>query len=156
MDTFSSLKALGLADLIISGKIYANFTDIRDAQKAHAKVKAVRVDWNIQYIAAPKSASPNRSDSTNFAPLSLHEGQVVIRADFNGPCQQFNARSIGQTIRELLENCGDIMGYDTWFMKPPTATFRAEYFDCTAVDNALTYLSGLRIGVCDCYGASHT
>lgn len=149
MDTFSSLKTLALADLVISGIIYANFTDIRDAQKAYAKVQNVRVDWKIQYIAATKWVLKNRSDDSNYIPLSLYEGQVIVKADFSGPRQQFNARSIGQLIKELLENYGEIMGYDAGFMKPPTATYRAEFFNSAATDSALTYLNGFRIGVCE-------
>lgn len=106
------------------------------------------MDWKIQYIAATKWVLQNRSDDSNYVPLSLYEGQVIVKADFSGPRQQFNARSIGHLIKELLENYGEIMGYDAGFMKPPTATYRAEFFNSVATDSALAYLNGFKIGVC--------
>lgn len=148
MDIFSSLQNLSLAELATAGAIYANFTDIRDAQKAYAKVKSVRVEWNIQYIAATNSELRSRLDDLNYVPLSLYEGQVIVKADFSGPRQQFNARTIGHLIKELLENYGEIMGYDTDFMKPPTATYRAEFFNSAATKSAISYLNGFKVGVC--------
>lgn len=136
-----------LADLVAAGRIYLNLTDIRDAHKAHAKVQSHRKDWNVQYIAGTKYVTKQPPDSSIYKPLPRYDGQVILRADFSGPRQQFNATRIGHLIRELLENYGEIMGYEACLSKHPIATYRAEFYNTTATNSALSYLNGFKIGV---------
>lgn len=147
LDIFSSLRDLILVDLIAAGRIYLNLTDIRDAHKAYAKVKSHRKDWNVQYVSGTKSLTKQQPESSVYMPIPMYEGQVIVRADFSGPRQQFNASCIGHLIRELLENYGEIMGYEACLSKHPTATCRAEFYNTTATDSALSYLNGFKIGV---------
>jgi hypothetical protein len=147
LDIFSSLKDLALVDLVAAGRIYVNLTDIRDAHKAYAKVQSHRKDWNVQYIAGIKYLTTQQPDSSAYAPLPLYGGQVIVKADFSGPRQHFNASCIGHLIREMLENYGEIMGYEACLSKHPTTTSRAEFFNTAATDSALSYLNGFKIGV---------
>lgn len=147
LDIFSSLKDLALVDLAAAGRIYLNLTDIRDAHKAYAKVQSHRKDWSVQYIAGAKSYTKPQPDGSIYMPLPLYDGQVIVRADFSGPRQHFNASCIGHLIRELLENYGEIMGYEACLSKHPTATCRAEFCNTTATDSAISYLNGFKIGV---------
>lgn len=130
------------------GSIFVNFTDIRDAQKAYAKVQSVHGDWSVEYIAGTKPGIRNPTESLKYAPLSMYAGQVIIKADFTGPSQRFDPGTIGHLIKELLENYGEIMGFETSMKNLPIAAYRAEFYDTAAADSALAYLNGFRIGVC--------
>lgn len=129
------------------GSIFVNFTDIRDAQKAYAKVQSVHGDWSVQYISGTKPDIKNQSERLKYVPLSVYAGQVTIKVDFTGSSQRFDPGTIGHLIKELLENYGEIMGFETSMKNLPIATYRAEFFDTAAADSALAYLNGFRIGV---------
>ena len=148
IEIFSSVKNLALTDLATAGIIYLNFTDIRDAHKAFAKVQSHRTDWNVQYIIGSEFITNQQSNGPEYIPLSMFAGQVVVKADFSGPRQRFNAASIGHLIKELLENFGKIMGYEAGLSKHPVAAYRAEFCNTVAAESALGYLNGFRIGVC--------
>lgn len=147
-DTFSSLNKLALSELGSSGLVYVNFSDIRDAQKAYAKVQNVRKDWDIQYIEGNKCLIKDNANNPVYVPTSRFAGQIIIKADFSGPRQQFNSSTIGHLIKELLENYGEIMGYEAGYMKPPMVTYRAEFYNSVATESTSTYLNGFKIGVC--------
>lgn len=100
-----------------SGTIHVNFTDIRDTTKAYVKIRSVRETW------------------------------VVVKADFSGPRQRFDSGTIGHLVKELLENYGEVMAYESGMAEPPLAAFRAEYYDVVATEKAVAALDGFRIGV---------
>lgn len=52
-------------------------------------------------------------------------------------------------MKELLENYGELMGYEAGAIGFSVATYRAEFFDGTAAESALAYLNGFKIGVCN-------
>ena len=87
-------------------------------------------------------------ESLKYSPLSLYGGQVIIKADFTGPRQRFDPGTIGHLIKELLENYGELMGFEAGVMSLTIATYRAEFYDIAAADSALAYLNGFKIGVC--------
>lgn len=101
----------------------------------------------MQYIAGTKSGIKKQPESLKYAPLSMYAGQVSVKADFTGLSQRFDPMTIGHLIKELLENYGEIMGFETSMEKRPIATYRAEFYDTAAADSALAYLNGFRIGV---------
>lgn len=132
----------------LNGTIFVNFTDIRDAHKAYAKVRSVHIEWSVQYIAGTKGGLKYQAESLNYTPLSMYGGQVVIKAEFTGPRQRFDAGTIGYLIKELLENYGELMGFEANTANELIGIYRAEFYDITAVGSALAYLSGFKIGVC--------
>lgn len=141
------MKHLVLRDLDPIGSIFVNFTDIRDAQKAYAKVQSVHGDWSVQYIVGTKPGIKNQQESLKYAPLSVYAGQVVIKTDYTGPNQRFGPGTVGHLVKELLENYGELMAFETSMKNLPIATYRAEFYDTAATDSALAYLNGFRIGV---------
>ena len=109
------------------------------------KIRSVRSTWNVQYLAAKQFVSKLRPE--RFLYTLLCEGQVIVKADFSGPRQRFDIGSIGHLVKELLENYGEVMAYESGMAEPPLAAFRAEYYDVIATEKAVTALHGFRIGV---------
>ncbi len=89
--------------------------------------------WNVQYIAGAK-----------YSPL-MYSAQVLVKADFTGPRQRFNPFTIGHIIKELLENYGEVFGFEAGVNS--NAMYRAEFYDTGSADLALAYLHGFRIAV---------
>ena len=127
------------------GRIYVNFADLRDTTKAYVKIRSVRATWDIQYLAAKHFASKLRPE--RFMHTLMCEGQVIVRADFSGPRQRFDSGTIGHLIKELLENYGEVMAYESGIAELPMVAFRAEYYDAVAAEKAVAALDGFRIGV---------
>ena len=142
---FLSLKHLLVNDLVTSGTIYVNFTDIRDTTKAYVKIRSARATWSVQYLAAKQFVSKLRPE--RFLYTLLCEGQVIVKADFSGPRQRFDGGTISHLLKELLENYGEVMAYESGMAEPPLAAFRAEYYDVIATEKAVAALDGFRIGV---------
>lgn len=113
-----------------------NFGDIRDAHKALIKVQSIHMNWAVEFITGAKYSSS-----------SLYAGQVLITADFTGPRNRFDPVTVGHMIKELLENYGEIMGFQAGVKTILNATYRAEFYDTGSADLALAYLNGFRIAV---------
>lgn len=94
------------------------------------------MNWAVEFIAGAKYSSS-----------SLYAGQVLVKADFTGPRHRFDPVTVGHMIKELLENYGEIMGFQAGVKTILNATYRAEYFDTGSADLALAYLNGFRIAV---------
>lgn len=135
-DNFGSLKHLSLKDLHLNGSIFVNFGDIRDAHKALIKIQSIHMNWAVEFIAG-----------ANYSSSSLYAGQVLVKADFTGPCHRFDPVTVGHMIKELLENYGEIMGFQAGVKTILNATYRAEFYDTGSADLALAYLNGFRIAV---------
>lgn len=143
---FPSLKGLVLIDLTASGIIYVSFTDLRDCQKAFHKAKKLRTDWATHYLPSSQFDMKRDPGHTSFA--STYEGQVAVRAHYGGHSHQFNTGTIGQLVKELLDNYGDIKTFRKLeAAEPPIVEFHAEFFDTAAADVAVASLHGFKIGV---------
>ncbi|KAL9613748.1 MAG: hypothetical protein Q9167_001762 [Letrouitia subvulpina] len=107
-----------------------------------------RSEWNVQYLRN----LPNGMELASHASRHLHgpsgDGEVVVKADFLGPCQNFDAPNISRLIIDLLGNYGDIMAYEPSSMCPPTIVYRAEFYDTRAADRAIAHLNGFKIAGC--------
>ena len=144
---FVSLSHVVLSDLAAAGTVYVKFADIRDADKIYSKAQTAHEKWSVRHIGPRHFVMKYQPESLKYTPVSMYEGQVLITADFAGPRQRFDAGSIGFLIKELLQNYGDVMAYEVGMIRMPVATYRAEYYDVTAVQNALSNLNGFKIGV---------
>ncbi|KAL9044105.1 MAG: hypothetical protein Q9214_002734 [Letrouitia sp. 1 TL-2023] len=142
---YPSLRQLSLGNLSRNGTVFVTFDDLRDSCKALSNVRNVRRDWNVQYLRN----LPNGQELTNHTSGQLHgslgDGEVVVKADFLGPSQLFDAPNISRLIMDLLGNYGDIMAYEPGSMCPPTMVYRAEYYDTRAADRAIAHLNGFKI-----------
>lgn len=94
------------------------------------------MNWAVEFIAGAKYSSS-----------SLYAGQVLVKADFTGPRHRFDPVTVGHMIKELLENYGEIMGFQAGVKTTLNATYRAEFYDTGSADLALAYLNGFRIAV---------
>ena len=75
-----------------------------------------------------------------------YEGQVVVKAEYSGH-GLFHVGDISSLIRDLLANYGEIMAYSTNHAIAPIVTYRAEFYNTIAADNALTHLNGFKFAV---------
>ncbi len=135
-----------LSELLLSGKIYVSFADIRDASKASEKIQSVRQDWNIQQIAATYVNKQDQLEDLNCPPEFAFEGQVVVRAEYSGR-GLLHVGDVGSLIKDLLANYGKIMAYRTCHATPPSVAYRAEFYNTIAADNALAHLNGFKLAV---------
>ncbi len=143
---FSSLKRVVLSELLLSGTVYVSFADIRDAGKAYDKIQSARQDWKVQHIATTQISTQGQPQGLMYPPGSAYESQVVVKAEYTGH-EDFRAGEIGSLIKDLLANYGDIMAYSTDRSTTSSLTYRAEFYNTIAADNALAYLNGFKLAV---------
>ena len=79
--------------------------------------------------------------------MSKYEGQVLVRAEYVGLPQFFDAIAIGHRIKEALEEHGCITAFQMGMVKDSVAAYRAEYSDVNTIDNALSRLNGSSLAV---------
>ncbi len=143
---YSSLRRVVLSELLPTGTIYASFADIRDAGKAYDKIQSVRQDWNVQHIVNTLVNTQDQPEDLTCLPGSIHDGQIVVKVDHFGP-EFFRVGDIGSLVKDLLANYGDIKAYSTDQGTSPFVTYRAEFYNTIAADNALAYLNGFKLAV---------
>lgn len=139
------MKHLGTNNLAIDGTVYVSFSDIRDALTSYTKAKTIHSDWVLDCIGTAEyflNEHPSKA-----LPYLVFEAQISVQADYGGPISHFDVNSIGVIVKEVLENYGDVMGMETSCVDTLSATYRAEYYDTTAVDSAVTALQGFKIAV---------
>lgn len=125
---------VAITDLANKGIVDVKFTDIRDAQRAVGILPQFQPQWTVHFINSKefmRSFRPRKITST-----SDFEGQVMVTAHCSSPKEAFNSESIAIIVKDLLQEYGDIMAYDTFIASFPTVVIRAEYFDTAAADNA--------------------
>ncbi|KAI9810954.1 MAG: hypothetical protein M1827_005685 [Pycnora praestabilis] len=144
---FPSLKGLSLVELHSTRTIYIAFTDMRDSERAYHAASDLRPHWKTQYLTPNRFAQKHLSGNALF--VSAYEGQVIVKAHFTGPRQQFSAKIIHQLVYELLENYGHMKAFVMLDMEDLSYVgFRAEFYDTKAADAAAVTLNGFRIGGC--------
>ena len=139
------MKHLGVNGLTIDGTVYASFSDIRDSLTAYSKAKSIHGEWVLDCIGTARYFNDNYPNTE--LPYLVYEAEVFVKASYGGPASHFDVNSIGVIVKEVLENYGDVMGMETAEVAALSATYRAEYYDTAAVDNALAALQGFRIAV---------
>ena len=127
--------------------MYITFTDIREAFKASSHIANVRDGWDVSILSTARLATKELPQGLLKSGASLYDGQIIVKADFSGPYQRFDAPSIRHLVRELLENYGEIMAYEADIVCPPVVMFRVEYYDSVAANNAVVHLNGFKVGV---------
>ena len=78
----------------------------------------------------------------------VFEAQVLVKAYYGGPIEQFNVNGIGVVVKELLENYGEVMAMDTVEGPLPTASFRVEFYSSNTLHAVIDALRGFKIAVC--------
>ena len=82
-----------------------------------------------------------------FAPVSNYEGQILVKAEYAGLSQHFDALASGHRIKELLEKEGCVVAFELGMVKASVAAYRAEFSDVNTTEKALSHLNGLSFAV---------
>ena len=135
------------AELAVTGQFYVRYADIRDSDKAYSTIKAHRNEWDVQYISPKHFASKFHPETFRFSPLSKYEGQVLVKAEYSGMPQSFDAVATGNLVKEALESYGCIIAFRMGRVKDSVAAYRAEYSNVNTIRNALSHLNGSSFGV---------
>ena len=130
------------AELAVTGLFYVKFADIRDSDKAYSTIRAHRREWNVQYILPKQFASKFHPEKLRLFPVSKYEGQVLVKAEYAGLPQFFDAVAIGHHIKEALEKYGCVIAFQMGMVKDSVAAYRAEYCNVNTIDKALSLLNG--------------
>ncbi|KAL8864269.1 MAG: hypothetical protein Q9198_009980, partial [Flavoplaca austrocitrina] len=139
---YRSRKHLVLDKLPVTGTIYVNFKDVRDAIEVVRSLRGLGQDLVVEYLAVP-GLSGNDNWNDRLAPK--HEGQLLVKAEFSGPAVYFNIDTVGRLILDLLNNYGTVMAYETVSTIYPIVAYRAEFFDVENAGHAIVHLNGFRI-----------
>ena len=114
----------------------------------------MRHEWTTHYL--PSNQLDLKRDPGSTSVASICEGQVTVGAHYGGPSHHFNAGTVLQLVKELLDNYGDLKVFrrlDT--AEPPTVEFHAEFYDTAAADVAVVAVNGFKIGVRTASGLIH-
>ncbi len=79
--------------------------------------------------------------------MTKYEGQVLVKAEYVGLPQLFDAVAIGHRIKEALEKHGCITAFQMGMVKDSVAAYRAEYSNVNTIDSALSRLNGSSLAV---------
>ncbi|KAL8889138.1 MAG: hypothetical protein Q9215_003527 [Flavoplaca cf. flavocitrina] len=142
---YRSRKHLVLDKLPVTGTIYVNFKDVRDAIEVVRILRGLGQHFVVEYLAVP-GLSENDDWNDRLAPK--HEGQLLVKAEFSGPAVYFNIDTVGRLILDLLNNYGTVMAYETVSTIYPIVAYRAEFFDVENAGHAIVHLNGFRIAGC--------
>lgn len=138
------MKHLGINEVVLTGSVYVSFGDIRDSLSAYKKVTEFRSGWRVEFIATVEYFARQHI----APPAIVFEAQVLVKAFYGGPIEQFDSNGIGVVVRELLENYGGVMAMDTVEGPPPIASFRVEFHNSNTTHAVLYALQGFKIAVC--------
>lgn len=135
------------AELAVTGLFYVRFADIRDSDKAYSIIKTYRREWDVRYILPEQFALKFHPEKFRFSPVSNYEGQVLMKAEYAGLPQHFDAVAIGHRIKEAVEKYGSIVAFESGMVKASVAAYRAEYSSVNTIKNALSRLNGSSFAV---------
>ena len=132
-------------DLGRYGVIYASFNDIREASKAHLKLRETQPSWTIHYIQIEQYMSKYSPGSQ--IDLAECKGEVHITVTYYGSRQRYDAGGITYMVKKLLRGEGEVMSCDVVFSAYPYMSFFARYFDVVAAKMAILRLNGSQFTV---------
>ena len=138
------MKHLGINEVLLVTSVYVSFGDIRDSLGAYKKVKESRAGWKVEFIAT----AVYYTRQNYVLPAIVFEAQVLVKALYGGPIEQFDSNGIGVVVKELLENYGEVMAMDTVEDPLPIASFRVEFYNINTTQAVLYALQGFKIAVC--------
>ena len=132
-------------DLGCYGVIYASFNDIREASKAHLKLRETQPGWTVHYIQIEQYMSKYSPGSQ--IDLAEYKGEVYVTVTYYGSRQRYDAGGITYMVKKLLRSEGEIMSCDVIVSTYPHISFFAKYFDVVAAKMAILRLNGSQFTV---------
>ncbi|CAF9939273.1 MAG: hypothetical protein ALECFALPRED_008058 [Alectoria fallacina] len=136
------------AELAVTGLFYVRFADIRDSDNAYSTIKTRHREWDVQFILPKHFAQKFHPEKFRFPSVSKYEGQILVKAEYAGLPQHFDAVAIGYHIKQALEKYGFITAFELGLVKDSVAAYRAEYSNVNDIDNTLSHLNGSIIAMC--------
>jgi hypothetical protein len=139
-------KLIVTTDLLDDGVIYAKFADIRDAQKAFAVLRKTQPGWQTTFCG-------NKEFIYHFNPEDLHlttefEGQVIVTVtvSFGADYEAFNIEFLKASVKDVLQNFGEIKAFDSIPTEIPGLMLRVEFFDASVVEKVVSGVDGYKFG----------
>ena len=134
-------------DLAHTCRAYMSFADIRDAQKAFTRAKAISSQWIIQYMAAAQFILQHQKNTLSAE--VIYEGQILVRADLIRSDLPFNADAVSQAVKTVLCRHGDLMAMELGLISQEAkfASFRVEFYHVEAAKKAIRIIDGHDLGV---------
>ena len=88
----------------------------------------------------------------NYKPQELartsdFEGHIFVTAFYTGDRHTFDMGTIVCLVKDILENFGDLMTCQVGLANFPNVTLRAEFYDTTSAEKAVTQLNGFKLAV---------
>ena len=128
------------------GTVYVKFGDLRDAEAAYRVAKAHRPGWHTRYMSPKDLALKLQLEKPTQPTLSMYEGQVLITAEYEESPLSPDVEAVAGHVKQFLGNFGDLMAFNLVMMDDIASTYRAEFYDTSAVKGALN-VNGFRISV---------
>lgn len=97
-------------------------------------MRTYRREWNVQYILPKQFSQKFHPEVLRFSPVSNYEGQVLVKAKYEGLPQHFDAVAIGHRVKEALEQYGCIVAFELGTVKASIATYRLEFSNANIID----------------------
>ncbi len=105
------------------------------------------LNWSTQFISPADFATKVEQEGLGHAPVSNHEGQIVVTANFFQNPRPAEIDATGKFISDLIGNYGDVMVFE---VRPGSAleiSYQMEFYDLRATDKVLANLNDLRFAV---------
>ena len=121
-----------MSELPTYGIVYAYFSDIRDAQRAAAKLRSIHARWDVAYIERNAFASLlNMSHSHRFEPA------VIVSANCPVSRSSFDTASICTIVQNFLSSFGEVEELVVLQAQYPAVMLKVNYYDCEVAQDVV-------------------
>ncbi|KAL4899276.1 hypothetical protein BDW74DRAFT_171645 [Aspergillus multicolor] len=144
---FTSLKGPILSELSSKGRVYASFTDCREAQKAAEKVRLLRPEWRVVPLTSKEYVQ--HLDPALLPQTSDYEGQLLATVYYDSRNPGLNQHTVARSLETLAMTFGDIQSFTPLLSgQENIAEFHIEYFNIRDAENVMTTLNGTSVDDC--------
>ena len=146
VNKFYSLEHILTAELPSIGTIYLKFGDLGEAEAAYCATKAHCPLWDIRYISPKYFALKIQPKSSACGYVTVYEGQILVVARYDNMHGPLDVGALAGHVKQFLGNFGGLVSFRTIKNDDKASTYRAEYFNVSAVHDALN-VNGFKICV---------
>ncbi|RDW59276.1 putative meiosis protein MEI2 [Aspergillus mulundensis] len=144
---FTSLKGPILSELSSKGKVFASFTDCREAKKAVEKVRLLRPEWRV--VSLTPKEYVQHLDPALLPQTSDYEGQLIATVYYDSRNPGLNQHTVARSLETLAMTFGDIQSFTPLLSgQENIAEFHIEYFNTRDAENVMTTLNGTSVDDC--------
>ena len=120
--------------------------DLGDAEAAYRAAKTHRPSWSISYISPKHFALKLEPGSSKCSSISTYEGQVLVVAKYDNVYEHLDVAAVAEHVKQFLGNFGWLVSFRVVKNDDRASTYRAEYYNASAVHDALN-VNGFKICV---------